>query len=105
MLTLACPDCGAPITPAAHAVRVRCAHCGVTVEITSEHVTQLAGALQQAGVRVAAKLMTQDDIHAVIAERQALAAAERKRAILTTSVLMGVLAVVAVLILLLAQSR
>ncbi len=98
MRTLTCPSCGAPIAPAAHEARVRCIHCGANVEVTSEHVTQLAGALQRAGIRVAPNLMTQDDIRAEIAERQATAAAERKRAILTTSVLMGVLAIVAITI-------
>jgi len=62
--------------------------------------------LQRAGIRVAAKLMTQDDIHAKIAEREAAAVAERKRAIVITSVMMGVVAIVAlVLVIAIYQGR
>ncbi|MEJ7729102.1 MAG: hypothetical protein WKG00_07800 [Polyangiaceae bacterium] len=95
MQTLACPSCGAPLTPASHEVRVRCAHCGATVDVTSEGVARAAAALQRAGIRVPDKPMTMEEIHAKIAVREGAARAARKRAIVVSSVCLGVAAAVA----------
>jgi hypothetical protein len=74
-------------------VRVRCAHCGTTVDVTSEAVTRAAAALQRAGIRVPDKPMTLEDIHAKIAAREAAAREARNRAIVVSAVCLGIAAV------------
>lgn len=105
MRTIGCTTCGAPLSPGAHEVRVRCGHCGATVEVTSEGVTRAAAALQRAGIRVPERPMTMDDIQARIAEREATARAARKQAIVISGVCMGIAAVVVVAVLMLAGGR
>lgn len=92
MRALTCPKCGGPLAPGAGAVRVRCEHCGATVEVTSEGVARLAETLQRAGVHVSSSPMSADDVRAEIAEREA-AEAEQRRAALVVIGVLGVLAV------------
>ena len=71
MRALTCPRCGAPLTPDAHAVRVTCGHCQAAIDVTSEGAARLAVALESAGVKVASRPMTRDEIDAEVERRQA----------------------------------
>ena len=92
MRSVDCPRCGAPLTPGARDVRVCCAHCGATVDLTSEGVARVAAAIERAGIRVAGQPMTMTDIHAELAEREAAARAKRRQALILAAVFCVIIA-------------
>lgn len=96
---LACPKCGAPITPNPHDVRVRCTHCGSTVEITSEGALHVAEALARVGIRIPDHVMSVEDIEEKIATREReRRAATRTALIVTFSVIFFLVIVVAIVL-------
>jgi uncharacterized Zn finger protein (UPF0148 family) len=96
MRALTCPKCGGPLAPGVGEVRVRCEHCGATVDVTSDGVARLAETLQRAGVHVSPSPMSTDDVRAEIAEREAAEAETRRMALVVIGVLAALGLVVAV---------